>query len=78
MGAIELSGIIYFLPVLSFLVVFAVVYAVFSKTKIVESQGLKTFIAFLFATIFVSMSEARMYILNITIWFAILDFLKVK
>ncbi len=71
-GQVDLSGISYFLPLLSFLVVFVIIFAVLQKTKIFESKWLQMFVAFLFSTIFVSFVGARTYILNVVPWFAVM------
>lgn len=69
----DLSGIEYFLPILSFLVVFIIVFAVLNKTKIIgENKWWQLFVSFVFATIFISAAGARDYVLNIIPWFAIL------
>lgn len=69
----DLSGIEYFLPILSFLVVFIIIFAVLNKTKIIgENKWWQLFVSFVFATIFISAAGARDYVLNIIPWFAIL------
>ncbi len=68
----DLSGINYFLPLLSFFLVFVIMYAVIVKTKLVEHWFLQIFIPFVLATIFVSAVGARDYVLNIVVWFAVL------
>lgn len=70
---VDLSGISYFMPLLSFLVVFVIIYALLFKTKIIgENKFAQVFTAFLFATIFVSAVGAREYVVNIVPWIAIL------
>lgn len=69
---INLTSVSYFLPLVSFLVVFIIVFAVLQKTKIFESKWLQLFVAFLFSTIFVSFVGARDYVINIVPWFAVL------
>lgn len=69
----DLSGVEFFLPILSFLVVFIIVYAVLNKTKIIgEGKWGQLFVSFVFATIFISAAGARDYVLNIIPWFAVL------
>ncbi|MBI2632421.1 hypothetical protein HYW75_05435 [Candidatus Pacearchaeota archaeon] len=69
----DLSGIEYFLPILSFLVVFIIVFAVLNKTKIIgENKWWQLFVSFVLATIFVSAAGARDYVLNIIPWFTVL------
>jgi len=70
--AIDLSAINYFLPLLSFFVVFVITFALMNKTKIIESMFWQLFLAFLIATIFVSGLTVRTYVLNIVPWFATL------
>jgi len=67
----DLSGISYFLPILGFLIVWIIVYAVLNKTKIIEQQWLQIFVAFIFSTIFVAAVGPREYVVNITAWFAV-------
>ena len=68
----DLSGISYFLPILSFFVVFVIIYAVLSASKIIGDKWVKLFVSFLVSTIFVSAVGARDYVLNIIPWFAVL------
>jgi|SRR3989344_2463363 len=68
---IDVSGISYFLPIISFLVVWIIVFAILNKTKIIEQPILQTFVAFLFATIFVAAVGPREYIINVSAWFAV-------
>jgi hypothetical protein len=69
---IDLSGISYFLPLLSFLLVFVVIFAILQKTKIFENKWLQLFTSFLFSTIFVSFVGARSYVINVIPWFAVM------
>lgn len=71
-GQVDLTGISYFLPLLSFLVVFVVIFAVLQKAKLIESKWLQLFVAFLFSTIFVSFVGAREYVINVIPWFAVM------
>ncbi len=72
MAQIDVSGIEAFLPIISFFLVFMIVYALLVKTKIFEHWFLQTFIPFLIATVFVAAVGPRDYILSIVTWFAIL------
>lgn len=72
MATADISGITYFLPILSFLLVFVVSYAVIAKSKVIEQLWLQIFVSFALATIFVSAVSARDYVLNIAVWFAVL------
>src|SRR3990172_13038387 len=70
--AVDLSLIQNYLPILSFLLVFTVVFAVLAKTKVLgESKFVNLFVSFIVATIFVSLTSAREYVLSITPWFAV-------
>jgi len=71
-GQVDLSGIGYFLPLLSFLLVFIVIFAILQKTKVFENKWLQLFISFLFSTIFVSFVGARDYVINVIPWFAVM------
>lgn len=70
--AIDTSGIAYFLPLLAFLLVFIVSFAVIYKTKITEVLFLQLAISILIATIFVTAVGATNLVLNIVPWFAVL------
>jgi len=69
---VDLSLIQNYLPILSFLLVFTIVFAVFAKYKILgESKFVNLFVAFLTSTIFISLTSAREYVISITPWFAV-------
>jgi len=72
MAQIDLSAIAYFLPILSFLAVFIITFAILSKVKIIENAVWQVFLSFVIATIFVSGVTVRNYILDIVPWFAVL------
>src|SRR3989344_5710429 len=69
--AVDVSGISYFLPIISFLVIFLVSFAVMMKAKLPESKFLQVLLSFLIATIFISVGGARTYIENVAPWFAV-------
>lgn len=70
--ATDLSLIQNYLPVLAFLLVVTVVFAVLAKTKVIgESKWLNLFLSFIVATMFVSVTSAQQYLLNMTPWFAV-------
>jgi hypothetical protein len=72
MAAVDVSLIQNYLPILSFLLVFVVVFALLAKSKILgESKFVNLFVSFLVATIFVSLTSAREYVISITPWFAV-------
>ncbi len=72
MATVDLTPFSDLLPILSFLVVFVLAFAVLAKTKVVENTFFQLFISFLLATMFVTASSARLYIENIVPWFAVL------
>lgn len=71
MAQVDVSGISYFLPIVSFLLVFILVYAVLAKTKLLDNKWVNLFLSFLLATIFISAVGPREYIINIGAWFAV-------
>ncbi|MCU0642532.1 MAG: hypothetical protein MUF61_03075 [archaeon] len=72
MAALDLSGIEFFLPIISFLLVFIIVYAVLAKYKLLGSKIIiDLFVAFLVAVIFLLATSARDYLINITPWFGV-------
>ncbi len=72
MTTVDVSLIQTYLPILSFLLVFTVVFAILAKYKIIgESKFVNLFVSFLIATIFVSLTSAREYVVSITPWFAV-------
>lgn len=72
MATVDLSLISNYLPIVAFLLVFTVVFAVLAKTKVLgESKFVNLLVAFLVATMFVSVTSAKDYILNMTPWFAV-------
>jgi len=72
MATVDLSLIQAYLPILSFLLVFTVLFAVLAKYKMLgESKFVNLFVSFIIATIFVSLTSARDYVISITPWFAV-------
>jgi len=72
MVAPDISFIGAYLPILSFLLVFVVLFAVLAKTKILgESKFVNLLVSFIVAIIFVSLTSAREYVINVTPWFAV-------
>lgn len=72
MEVIDLTGISYFIPLLSFLLILIVVFAVLKKIEIVENPWLNVFISFIVASIFVSAVGVRELVTSVTPWFAAL------
>jgi len=71
--ALNISGLLFFMPVFSFLFVFLIVFALLAKTKIVgESKFVLVLISFIISIIFMSFSSAELYIRTILPWFVIL------
>lgn len=69
----DISGLSYFAPILAFLVVFVVIFALLYKTKLLgENAWFQLFVSFLISTIFVSAAGVRDYVLTITPWFGAL------
>jgi len=71
---LDIAGLLYFMPIFTFLFVFVVVYSLLNKVK--ESLGTNDFlnalIGFLVSTVFISVSSMRLYLETIVPWFAIL------
>lgn len=72
MVGVELSSIVDIVPILSFLVVFILAFAVLNKTKVIENAFLQLLVAGLLALIFISAAGARVYVESIVPWFAVL------
>jgi len=69
----DVSAITYFAPIAAFLLVFAFVFAILLKTKILGEHKVGTLVvAFIVATLFVSAAGAVSYIKAIVPWFAVL------
>lgn len=73
MAVADLSFFVYFLPIISFLVVFMVSYAVLTKAKIFDVAPFwNIFLSFLVAVVFVISPGPRTFVESIIPWFAIL------
>jgi len=69
----DVSAITYFAPILAFLLVFVLMYAVLRRTEIVgESNFILLFTSFLIATVFVTAGSVRQVVLSVVPWFAVL------
>jgi hypothetical protein len=69
----DISTVAYFAPILSFLLVLSVVFAILVKTKILGDNKIGLiFVSLIIATIFVSFAGVREYVLTITPWIAVL------
>ena len=70
---IDISGIYFFMPVISFLFVFLIVWAVLTKTKLLGDTGfINLFVSFIMAIIFMSFSSLDLYVQTIIPWFIVL------
>ena len=72
MAVIDFTPLSEILPLLIFLVVFILTFAVLNKTKVIENAFMQLLIAFLLSTIFITATGARDYVEVVTPWFAIL------
>ena len=71
--AIDLSGLSFFMPVVSFLFVFVVIYALLVKTKIIgDSNFVHLLISFIVAIVFISFSSMELFVRTVIPWFAVL------
>jgi hypothetical protein len=71
--AVDLAGFSYFAPILAFLIVFIIMFALLHKTKLLgEVVWFNLFISLFVAAIFVSAAGVRDYVLTITPWFGAL------
>ncbi|MDO8508874.1 MAG: hypothetical protein Q7S27_04285 [Nanoarchaeota archaeon] len=70
---VDIAGIGYFAPILAFLIVLTILFALLNKTKLLgESLFVQLVVSFVVATIFVSAAGVRDYVLVITPWFGAL------
>ena len=72
MAVIDFTPFSEVLPLLTFLVVFILVFAVLNRTKVIENAFMQLLIAFLLSTIFITAAGAREYVEAVTPWFAVL------
>ena len=72
MAVIDFTPFSEILPLLTFLVVFILVFAVLNRTKVIENAFMQLLIAFLLSTIFITAAGAREYVEAVTPWFAVL------
>lgn len=70
---VDISGIFFFMPIISFLFVFLVVWSLLVKTKLLgESSWTNLFVGLIMATIFISFSSLDLYVRTIIPWFVVL------
>ncbi len=68
----------YFLPVLVFIFIFVILYALLEKTKVLgENSGMHALVAFIFSLFFVLVKPLRELITTVTPWFVIIFLLMV-
>ena len=72
MAAVDLSSLAEIVPLLTFLVVFILAFAVLNKTKVIENSFIQLLVAGLLALMFITAAGARAYVENIVPWFAVL------
>jgi len=71
--AIDISGLNFFMPIFSFLLVFVISYVLLARFKIVgESKFANVLISFIIAIIFMSFSSLKLYVETIIPWFVVL------
>lgn len=72
-STVDLTGIAYFNPILSFALILVLAFAVLKKTKILgESTGIQAIISIILSLIFVSVVNVREYVEMVSPWFAVL------
>ncbi|VVB78638.1 Uncharacterised protein [uncultured archaeon] len=68
----NISSIFFFMPVISFLFVFVVVFAILAKTKILGDGRVNVIVSFIMAIIFMNFSSLDLFVRTITPWFIVL------
>ncbi len=69
---IDISGLSYFMPLISFIFVLFIIYAVLAATKILGgSKGIDITVAIIIAVIFAVVAPAQEYVQTITPWFVV-------
>src|SRR3989338_5811826 len=71
MAFLDLSAFSFFIPLLTFLIVFLLSFAVFQKAGLFESKFWQLFVSFLISIIFVTASGPKVYVSTIIPWFAV-------
>ncbi len=70
---LDVTGISYFNPIFSFVLLFVIVFAILEKTRIIgESKPIQVIVSLVLSLIFISVIEVRGYVEAIVPWFAIL------
>jgi len=77
-AVLDLGSLTYFTPVLIFVLVFVILYALLEKARVLgENSGLHGLVAFIFSLLFVLIKPFRQLLLTIIPWFVILFLLVV-
>lgn len=73
MAGIDLSGVSFILPIATFVLVFAVMYAVLKKTELLgDNEFTNAIVALVFGIIILSFSDVRSYLELVSPWFVLL------
>lgn len=71
--AIDIPGIFFFMPIITFLFVFLVVWSLLKMTKILgDADWVNLFVGLIMATIFISFSSLDLYVRTVIPWFVVL------
>jgi hypothetical protein len=69
----DISGLMYFMPLFSFLFIFVIIYAILVKTKILgENNFANILVSFIIGIIFATTAGTREYVEAVTPWFVVL------
>ena len=69
----NLAGLLFLKPILAFLVVFIIVYAILAKSKMLgEDKFVNLFVSFVLASVFVAASDVTQLVLSVMPWFVVL------
>ena len=68
----NISSLFFFMPVISFLFVFVVVFAILAKTKVLGDGRVNIIVSFIMAIIFMNFSSLDLFVRTITPWFIVL------
>jgi hypothetical protein len=73
MAVADVSSVLLIAPVLAFLLVVLVVYAILSKTELLgDSKGLNVFVALIVGALFVAFAGSQEFVLRLVPWIAVL------
>lgn len=72
-NAVDLSGVTFLAPILAFLIVIIIMFALLKKSEILgENDWINVFISLFVGAIFVGINSVRELVLNVIPWFAVL------